>query len=197
MKTQSSPSLRPRGSLCMNAPTLSQLTVTRKTPLSKSTALLLEVGASQQKGHRPNPSVESPWQGPRSGTPTDHRHCFPLLWNRLQAWSALGLVRSRGSDPWERPNQSGAHRRAESSQGREAPRKKLRLKDTANGAWKSADGGWFYQSLEPETIKLKLGKKASMKNYFQIQENLFPMSLSWKATGLQKSKFMVLVAKWL
>lgn len=189
MKTPPSPSLRPRGALCMNAPTLSQLTVTRKTPLSKSTALLLEVGAGQQRGHRPNPSVESPWQGPRSGTPTDHRHCFLLLWNRLQAWSALGLVRSRGSDPWERPNQSGAHRRAESSQGREAPRKKLCLKDTANGARKSADEGWFYQSLEPETIKINWGKKLKWRIISKSRRTYFLCLFLEKPLGYKNPSF--------
>lgn len=168
MKTQSSPSLPPsQGLFVHECPHPLIADGDKETPLSKSTALLLEVGARQQRGHRPNPSVESPWQGPRSGTPTDYRDCFLLLWNGLQAWSALGSVRSRGSDHWERPNQSGAHRWAESSQGIEAPRKKLCLKDTANGAWKSADGGWFYQSLEPETIKIKLGKKS-------LNEELFP-----------------------
>lgn len=73
-------------------------------PLSKLTALLLEVGSCQRRGQRPNPSVESHWKGPRSVTPRDHRGCFPPLSNQLQAWSSSWSVMQHGSDYWDWSN---------------------------------------------------------------------------------------------
>lgn len=175
-------SLPPRGSLCTAQQPSHSWGQQGNATLEFHCFALRGRGALSAEGTLNQSQGDSHRQGPGSGASTGHGECFPLLSNPRQARSDPWLVMVHGSDPWGQP---GAVRCPPTGwvQPREGPLKKLCLKDTANGARKSADEGWFYHSLEPETIKIKLGRKAWKENYFQIQENLFPMLFLEKPPG--------------
>lgn len=85
----------------------------KEMPLSDSTALLLKVGAHQQRGHWPRPSVES-----LTGTWKWNLHrpeTFLRLSNPLQSgvtWDRSWYIAQTPGNGW---TQSGADRRAQSS----------------------------------------------------------------------------------
>lgn len=78
--------------------------------------------------------------------------------------------RNTAQTAWNGQTQLDTHSGAVPNPGREAPRKKLHLRDTANCARKYADGRCFSTVPGARNYKNKTGKK-SLTKYFQIQWN--------------------------
>lgn len=189
------PSLAPsQGLLVHKCPNPLPADGDKETPLSNSTALLLEVGAHQQRGHWPRPSVESltgtrKWDPHRPETVShDCQIHFSLEWPGIGHGTQLRPLGTAGRSQVPTDGPSPAER--SSSQ---------EVTFEGHGKWckKICWRRMILSVSGARNYKNKTGKKSLNGELLPNPGELISYTLSWKATGLQKSKFIFLVAKWL